>query len=123
MRANDLTGQVFGKLTVIKRVDGGSSRWLCHCECGNEKVIYGTNLVNGKSKTCGCSKYVHGEAGSKLYNIHVQMLRIGACDEWKDYSTFKKWAVDNGYKEGVRITRLDVNEDYSPDNCEIREKA
>ena len=30
--------------------------WLCRCECGNEKVIYGNNLRSGRTKSCGCSR-------------------------------------------------------------------
>ena len=41
----DLTGQKFGRLTVIKRVENtkeGRAKWLCQCECGH--II----KVNGK---------------------------------------------------------------------------
>lgn len=48
----DLTGQVFGKLTALRRLPGG--RWLCRCECGNEKVVFAANLKTTKS--CGCLK-------------------------------------------------------------------
>jgi hypothetical protein len=37
----DLIGQRFGKLTVIRRAENGASgraRWLCQCECGNTTV-------------------------------------------------------------------------------------
>ena len=40
----DLTGQRFGKLTVIKRAENAKSntspRWLCHCDCGGESIVY-----------------------------------------------------------------------------------
>lgn len=55
----DLTGQKFGRWTVIKRVEnpyGRDSKWLCRCECGNEKAVLGKNLRNGCSKSCGCYK-------------------------------------------------------------------
>lgn len=53
MQANkrDLRGQRFGKLTVIRRVEGTQSNraradsWLCRCDCGNESVVLGSNLV------------------------------------------------------------------------------
>lgn len=60
-RFKDLTGQVFGRLTVLYRVDdyiddSGNHRvmWHCICECGNEKDIRGTNLTSGVTKSCGC---------------------------------------------------------------------
>lgn len=122
MRANDLTGKRFGKLVAIKKVEGGSSRWLCQCDCGNEKVIYATNLMNGQSKSCGCSKTVHGDAGTKLYHVHMNMCRQEICDDWQDYKVFKEWAMNNGYQEGVRIVRIDPGKPFSPDNCEIKVK-
>ena len=64
MQANrrDLCGQRFGKLTVIRRVEGTQSNraradsWLCRCDCGNESVVLGSNLVRGHTKSCGCIK-------------------------------------------------------------------
>ena len=54
----DRTGVRFEMLTVIRRVDEKSNdrknRWLCHCDCGNEKVVSGTNLRPGGVKSCGC---------------------------------------------------------------------
>lgn len=59
----DLTGQKFGKLTVIKQADDKimssgrrKSAWLCKCECGNEHITTTTNLRSGNVKSCGCSK-------------------------------------------------------------------
>ena len=48
----DLTGQKFGKLTVIRREGAhlGLATWLCKCECGNEKVVSGSNLWQEKNK-------------------------------------------------------------------------
>ena len=43
----DLTGQTFGKLTVIKRVEdqkAGRPMWLCQCECGNLTTVSSTRL-------------------------------------------------------------------------------
>ena len=122
MKARDLAGQRFGKLVAVKRVEGGSSKWLCHCDCGNEKVVYGTNLVNGATKSCGCNRIIHSDTGSKLYKVYRQMAHKGVCQEWEDYLTFKDWAMMNGYEAGVKIMRLDVEKPFSPENCEIRGK-
>lgn len=55
----DLTGKKFNWLTVIKLDGFGDygSRWLCKCDCGNEKLINRTNLR--KTISCGCSKKGH----------------------------------------------------------------
>jgi hypothetical protein len=62
----DLTGQKFGKLTVIS-LDHKNSRsqpfWLCQCECGNTKLVMGGNLLSGGTKSCGCTK------GKKAINL------------------------------------------------------
>lgn len=55
----DLTGQTFGYWTVLQRVENskdGRAQWLCRCKCGNQKIISGTVLRNGHSKSCGCYK-------------------------------------------------------------------
>lgn len=55
----DLTGQRFGKLTVIQEAghrNGRSIAWLCHCDCGNDKIIDGHSLRIGLTKSCGCTK-------------------------------------------------------------------
>ena len=52
----DLTGQQFGRLTVIKRIPknnkGKGSEYLCRCDCGIEKIIRASDLKNG-TKSCG----------------------------------------------------------------------
>lgn len=53
----DLTGQRFGLLTVVKLV--GFNKWnaamyLCHCDCGREKVILGASLRSWNTRSCGC---------------------------------------------------------------------
>ncbi len=53
----DITGQTFGKLTVIKQVENnkdGRAQWLCQCECGNTKIALGKTLRSGGTKSCGC---------------------------------------------------------------------
>ena len=53
----DLTGQRFSRLTVIKRHPINKERqatWHCVCDCGNEKVVAGSNLRRGHTKSCGC---------------------------------------------------------------------
>ena len=56
---NDLTGKKFYYLTVIKKgttKQGSNWKWLCKCDCGNEKEIAGSDLIKGNIKSCGCQK-------------------------------------------------------------------
>lgn len=53
----DIVGQKFGKLIVLSRTQNsttGFSRWKCKCDCGAIKIIRGTNLIHGYSRSCGC---------------------------------------------------------------------
>lgn len=51
----DLTGQKFGELTVIKRVDniGTHAGWLCQCSCGNQTIVGSNKLRGGSTISCG----------------------------------------------------------------------
>ena len=55
-KALDITNQKFGKLTAIQKVQSkkGKTYWLCKCECGNEKEIQTSHLMDGRTKSCGC---------------------------------------------------------------------
>ena len=62
-RMIDLTGRVFGRLTVLGYshttiTPSGQKKphWLCRCECGAEKAIQGCSLTNGTTRSCGCWK-------------------------------------------------------------------
>lgn len=54
-----LVGQIFGKLTVIERVENNRFNHVCYkckCECGGEVIVDATNLRNGNTNSCGCIK-------------------------------------------------------------------
>lgn len=56
-RVIDLVGKRFGYLTVLKRGHTDINRniyWKCQCDCGTIKEISGSNLREGKVKSCGC---------------------------------------------------------------------
>lgn len=147
----NLTGQRFGNLVVISRVDNyssGKTRWLCRCDCGEEKVVLSTNLVRGLTRSCGCfNKSVTSERFTKhqlsahrLYKIWTDMKKrcanpscksfanyggrgIKVCDEWKNhFQLFYTWSLCNGYSDNLSLDRIDVNGDYNPDNCRWADK-
>lgn len=70
----DLTGKVFGELTVIskssRRASNGGVYWNCRCSCGREKEIMGQSLKNGKTVSCG--------------HIGKEKLKIGRGLNFKD---------------------------------------
>ena len=55
----NLQGQRFGKWTVLSyegHTDEGIALWRCRCDCGREGIVLSSNLRQGKSKSCGCSR-------------------------------------------------------------------
>ena len=42
---------------------------------------------------------------------------IEVCEEWKDYATFQKWAMSNGYTDNLTLDREDGSKNYCPENC------
>lgn len=55
-RPLELTGQRFGKLTVIRRNGSKNSKayWLCQCDCGKQVSVVSNALSGNKTKSCGC---------------------------------------------------------------------
>jgi hypothetical protein len=53
----NLIGQKFNLLTVLSRAENsstGQAKWLCQCDCGNQKIVAGYHLRRGDIKSCGC---------------------------------------------------------------------
>lgn len=88
-KSKDITGQRFGRWTVLKRAgnnSGGTALWLCRCSCGTEATVRGTELRYGRSSSCGCfrseqiSKMLkrrnttHGLSHSKEYSVWQKMI-------------------------------------------------
>ena len=74
----DLTGKVFGRLTVIKQAEDYVSpkgvhlaMWSCRCQCGEEKDILQTNLIQGHIVSCGCYHKEQTIKSSKKHNDYV----------------------------------------------------
>lgn len=143
----DITGQKFGRLTVLRREGKNSSEqatWRCLCECGKETVVAGSTLRAGTVVSCGCygaearraSVLKHGLSTTGIYRSYKEMMR--RCYkpthiDWDQYGgrkdrpikvclrwhTFEAFYEDMGplWKEGLTIERRDVNGDYQKDNC------
>lgn len=72
----DLTGQKYGRLTVIKESEPKNNKryWDCRCECGNEKTVEMNQLRQGKTKSCGC---LHKEKVSQMSLNDLTGKRFG----------------------------------------------
>lgn len=141
MTIEDSVGKSFGRLTILKSTTKGNC--LCRCVCGNEKEILFYRIKIGVSKSCGCLRKEvtsrrskkHGGSGTKLHGVwfgiktrcynknsegykFYGLKGVGVCNEWKDdFSKFRDWALENGYREGLTIDRINPNKNYEPENC------
>lgn len=90
-KVNDLTGLRFGRLTVVSRSgsnDRGRATWLCVCDCGRDKVILGSNLVQGKSLSCKCiANEIASERAMKRNYKHGGAARSGQTSEYVSWTS------------------------------------
>lgn len=138
---NQLTGQRFGKLTVIKRAEqnskSGNAMWVCKCDCTNDVTVIGSHLRSGHTTSCGCNRISErsmGHSKDRLYRTWMGMHNrcynhnhdrfkwyggkgISICDEWHEFISFRAWALSNGYTDELTIDRIDADRNYCPDNC------
>ena len=73
----DISGQKFGKLTVLKydySDEQGHTYWECQCECGTIKSIRKDGLVNGTVISCGC---YHNEVTSQVHTKDLTGMKFG----------------------------------------------
>lgn len=135
----DLRNKRFGRLLVIELSDSINGRiaWKCLCDCGNETVVKSTNLLVGKTRSCGCLNTEritkHGLSRTRVYHIwngiksrclnpnNTRYADYGGrgikiCDRWLDFNKFYE-DVSPSYIDGYSIDRYpNINGDYEPTN-------
>ena len=104
----DISGKIFGRWLVLSRDKMAPSgarkhpKWLCVCECGTFRSVYGTLLSSGTSKSCGClqSELVasrnttHGTYGTKHYwcwfGAQKRAAKILATPKWANMKEVRR---------------------------------
>jgi len=91
----DLKGLKFGLLIPIKYISKPpkKGKWLCKCECGNEKEITTSSITSGKTKSCGClsSRHTVGERRT----THGRSSRNNRCPEYAAWNAMKTRCDDS----------------------------
>lgn len=127
-------------------VEKGHALVFAGCSCDKSILIRASSLLVGNTRSCGCYNIevakkeiarrstTHGDSKTRLYHIWCGIKRrcyresetsyhryggrgITLCEEWKDYSSFKRWAEANGYSDELSIDRINNNGNYDPSNC------
>ena len=83
MRKVDLTGQRFGRLTVLEDIGRkwGTILWKCQCSCGKIVEIPTCSLRTGNTQSCGC---LHNDRLSKASYIDLTGQQFGRLSVLKD---------------------------------------
>ncbi len=139
--ASNLTGQTFGRLTVIAPVGRKHKQvqWLCICDCGTEHVTITPSLKKGDTKSCGClttdvmkkRMTTHGMTHTPEFRAWLHMK--GRCNNpnhkrYKDwggrgieyrYESFEDFYADVGDKPSPELSIDRKNNDghYERGNC------
>ena len=146
--ATDMTGQRFERLLVIEEAGRDSrrrARWLCQCDCGAKRMVYGSNLRSGATTSCGCRNReatvarhtTHGLYGHPLYGTWRSMRQrcedrntnryayyggadppVKVCERWSGPDGFANFLADMGERPSPwhSLSRFGDVGDYEPTN-------
>lgn len=145
MKRLDITGERYGRLVAIERLQGNVSPWRFKCDCGKETIVPLGRVRGGNTKSCGCLKMteigermlVHGHSRDRQasrtlnqYNIAKQKCfnpryksyakfggrGISMCERWVE--SFVNFLTDMGEcPEGLMLRRFNEEGDFEPGNC------
>lgn len=106
----DLTGKVFNKLTVIKRVENDKKHkkvmWECNCSCGNVKIISSNRLQQrGDKISCGCEgRKTQAENAKNNFTTHGD----SETDEYRMWTKAKSRAREKSLPFDISYTDIEI---------------
>jgi hypothetical protein len=104
MKLKELTGQVFGKLKILKRAANKGKRrtaWFAKCECGNECIVAADDLKTGATQSCGCIR----RNGIIEFNRRKRPKKEKELKKTKSYEEF--------FKEAVQRFQMNIEKTHS----------
>lgn len=120
-KIQDLTGQRFGRLTVLERAPNyitpkGTQRsnWKCQCDCGKIVTVIGTHLRNGNTKSCGCLQKEKAKQLLKDYHENPNTNYKLINKKYNQYDLSGEYGIgytSNTNAEGINYFYFDL-EDY-----------
>ena len=120
----DLTGQRFGRLVVIKLSTPKGTKhhkWLCKCDCGNECVVLGYNLVGGHTKSCGC---LNKEVVSQLCKSKARKITYSFYEDYVigDDGCGHQFMIDNDDFDRIKERHWTYSKGYWSTYIKIDDK-
>jgi hypothetical protein len=96
----DLTGEKYGRLTVVSRVVTGKPgvKWLCRCDCGKEKIVSTGSLRHSGTRSCGCLKREWSDKSAlRLREYQIKKLPFGESQFNSLFKQYRAQAAQRGF--------------------------
>lgn len=133
-------GKVYNCVKIVDLFRKNNRLWATveciHCHARRDQRA--SDVLKSKTSSCRCQLIKHNLNTSRIYAIYHNMKYrcntptapaykhyggrgIKVCEEWSGkesgFLNFVNWAMANGYSDDLTIDRIDIDGDYSPDNC------